>query len=367
MKVAWIFPKRVRCGITIYANNYVRALAARIEVACYDIGDYDVDPKGFISKVNACDIVHIQYDPSFFFNNGSDFYHTFAQRVRPSIVVSLHEVYDEFPDVFPRAALDGPGPISFIKRWRYDRRHPFQTAYRRHAADSFYARKVLVHQEFQATILKKQNVRPDLVVTIPHPVVPFPGAVQSFRPDPDAPLRLAASGFINPHFDYNLLFASLQQLDMPWRFTWIGGVRRDEDEPLLRELLLTIVKSGWRDRFQITGWVDDGTRAEHLIASDIIIALFSARSSSGSLAAAFGALRPVIATPLPLTEELMSRYGILHCVSATPQGVNGGVRRIVDDGQFRNTLLNNVAEYRKKTDIDAMALRLVDVYTSCRA
>jgi glycosyltransferase involved in cell wall biosynthesis len=368
MKIAWIFPLEKQCGISLYSKSYVKALGTICSVACVDPMDYCAGKTGVLLKIKDCDIVHIQYESSFFTSGRKNFYEKLCAAVSRPLVVSLHEVYRSFPDVFPREQLAGSGPLLRLRQSIYDRRHPVQTAYFRHAAKSFCARRVLVHQEFQKTILETLGVRPETIIVLPQPVPvigpPAPAPVPAGFGD-RRPTRFAGFGFVNPHYDYALLYAALERLDIPWQFTWIGGVRRSEDEALLREIRANIDKRGWQDRFTVTGWVDEAERDRLLVSADIVLALFSARSSSASLAAALGALRPVIATKLPLTDDLAARHGVLHCVASTPEAVAGGIQKIISDEPFRTALLDNVARYRENNSFPALAKQLALLYEEC--
>lgn len=361
MNVAWICPREERCGIALYSRRYTEALRAHATVECLDPAGYPEDPALFAARVNRCDLAHIQYEPSFFAHSGRDFFTPLCRAIGIPIVVGLHEVYGSFPDAYPREAINGRGPVALLRRTIYDRRHPLQTAYRRHAARSFFAGRVLVHCGFQREILTHQGCRADVIGLLPHPVVVDAGATSVPGITPDGPLRIAASGFINPHFDYDLLFATLDQVAIPWTFTWIGGVRREEDAVLRQNIIERIAARGWNDRFTVTGWVSDAELSARLREADIVCAFFTARSSSGSLAAALGALRPVIATPIPLTEEL-ARDGIVHLAAADPIRLATEIERLARDAELRSSLVSSVAAYRERYSYPAQARQLTGIY-----
>ncbi|MBN2188388.1 MAG: glycosyltransferase, partial [Chitinispirillaceae bacterium] len=324
MKIAWIFPQKERCGIATYSRRYAESLSGKAEVILLDPERFSGDREALLSAINGCDIAHVQYETSFFSRAGRDFFPAFCRAIHPPVVVSLHEVYRNVPYVYPRKAIRGRGPLAFARRTLYDRRHPLQTAYQRHLEHSFHSAAVLVHYAFQRSIIIEQGCRPEAIFVIPLPVPLLPGAAPPAPWNGDRPLSLAAPGFINPDFDYDLLFAALERLAVPWRFTWIGGIRRNEDAPLLQTVRAKIAEKRWNDRFTVTGWVSERDFRDLLCGADLICAFFSARSSSSSLTEALGALRPVIATPIPLTEEL-SRSGVVHLSPADPARLAEGI------------------------------------------
>lgn len=364
MTIAWISPFSERCGIADYSRQYVEALRKRCDVACFEPTDFRGRSSAAFASMNRCDLVHVQYESSFFSRGNGEYYGSLCRGCARPLIASLHEVYRSFPGVFPREQLSGSGVTLRLRQWLYDRRHPLQTAYLRHAASSFYATTVLVHYEFQAALAAGQGVDPEKIEILPHPLpriaVPAGSAVREAGTHP--PLCLAGLGFVNPHFDYRLLLAALDRLRSPWRFVWIGGPRRREDEEIAAGLNALINGRGWQDRFTITGWVDEDERNRLLLEADMVLALFSARSSSGSLATALGALRPVVATSLPLTEELAAKAGALHIVDSDAAAVAAGIERIAGDERLRSGMVANAAAYRDAVCYEAMAARLIDLY-----
>jgi hypothetical protein len=362
MKIAWIFPAREKCGIAVYSRGYAEALRELATIETLDPSGYSGDPRAFASRANACDVVHIQYEPSFFMHNRSDFYGSLCRSLRRPLFVTMHEVYSSPPGVFPRESVRGRGLIRKIRLAMYDRRHPGQKAHRIHARNSFFARKVLVHHEYHKSILMGQGVHPGCLMFLPYPVKIPSVAPVPFRSAPSKPALLAGIGFINPNYDYELLFAALKRLDLPWTFTWIGGIRSEEHAAVERKIRQAIRENGWENRFTITGWVDDIVQDKLIGSSDCVCALFSARSSSGSIAAALGSCKPVVATPLPLTEELAAPYGVVHLTQATAEAVAAGIRAVLTDDQVRSRLQKNVDQYRQECRYEVLAKKLMNLY-----
>jgi glycosyltransferase involved in cell wall biosynthesis len=361
MKIAWVFPHTERCGIAIYAQGYVAALGKEAEIKCFDPSALVADCSSAAVSLNNCDIVHFQYEALFFFEKGRDHFPEMCRAIHVPIIVSVHEIYRSFPDVYPRERIRGHGPLAIVKRCLYDRRHPLQTAYYRHALHSFYAQRVLVHHEFQREILLDQGCSSQALTLFPHPAVLDTEATYPQALQPGAPLHLAGSGFINPHFDYELLFAALERLTIPWTFTWIGGVRRQEDIPLQNEIVAHIESRGWTDRFRITGWVSECDLRSLLRKADIVCAFFIARSSSGSLAAAFKCLRPVIATPIPMTEAF-ARDGMLHLSPADPDRVAKEILTLARQEDLRSSIVAKEKEYCLANGYASLSRRLMDIY-----
>ena len=222
MKVSWIFPINQKCGISFYSQEYAKALESVTEVTTIDIYNCLDDIESYTQKLNSFDIIHIQYETSFFLKGNNKRYEQLCSKITKPIIVSLHEVYKEFPGVFPRSQIKGKSFVRKLKENIYDRRHPFQTLYNHHLSNSFYADKILVHANFQKELLIKKGVEKDKIDIIPMPIKELIHLHTVAKPQDtldDGRLNLSSLGFINQNYDYELLFDVLDNLKTPWHFT----------------------------------------------------------------------------------------------------------------------------------------------------
>ena len=361
MKIAWIFPQNKLCGISFYSQKYVKALRRSVTIECFDPLDYRNNRKAFLEAVQSCDVYHIQYETSFFLLNNKDFFFKMCSEIKCPIVVTLHEVYKQFPDVFPRDEIKGNFITKPIKEYFYDRRHPFATAFAGHVSKGFCADKIIVHAQFQKDVLVEKGLLAGAIDVLPVPVLSIDNSTQDKWKNGQT-LNLAATGFINPSYDYDLLFKTLDLCDMPWKFTWIGGVRRPEDQGLLDTIQGDIAKRGWENRFVITGKISDEKRDAMLSSAHIYCALFKYKSSSESLATAIGSRSLIVATRLPLTVEMTSELPIMHLVENDPKTVVVAIKKISSDARMRETLANACEKYTVRYSYENMAKRMVSEY-----
>ncbi len=361
MKALWIFPETDNCGISIYARNYTDALRKHADVSIIDPLSLFSDSSRTSDLMQNADVVHIQYETTFFIKNGHDYFLQILSKIKKPVIISLHEVYRDFPGVYPRREISGNDLIKGIKRIIYDRKHPSQTAFRKHLKMNFGADLILVHHQYHKEILQAENANLNIEV-LSHPVrvsADFP----QFSWAPQRPLHLGSTGFINPQYNYELLFSFLKKLDKDWRFTWAGGIRSREQQDLLNSIKNRINDNGWNDRFTITGWITEEEQTVLLREIDIYLALFSSRSSSGSLTRAIGALKPVIATKIPLSEEIAgSEHSPVVVVPHEPGAAADALNRLLSDISFRETLLNNVKNYADRYSYQSMATRMFSIY-----
>jgi len=303
MRIGWMYPHREKCGIAQYSQDYLLHFPASIDITDLDPPDFISNREHFIKSANQCDIVHIQYDTTAFFTRRRDFFPDLMKCIVKPAIVTIHDIYKEQPGVFPRSSLSGSPPVKRFREILYDLRHPFQTAFEQHRRNNFYTRNIHLHHVFHKAFLENTDISCAIHI-IPLPVKLSKQPHNTIKKD--TPLLLGTIGFINPLFNYGLLFEVLKRLNQPWHFTWIGGLRSSEQQPLLDSINRHIHESGWSDRFIITGWIAEEQLDNHLAALNLSFALFTQRSSSASIARALGARLPVVATRLPLTEEIAS-------------------------------------------------------------
>lgn len=367
MKVLWLFPQSRKCGISIYSNNYIEQLKKKCEIITCTI-DENINLKENLSaKTEIVDLIHIQYETSFFMNKGKDRYFSILSKINKPVIVTLHEIYDEFPMVYPRSKIRGWGPILILKRMIYDFKHPVQAAFKKHCKKKFGADLILVHQQYHRNILGDKGINTEFIEVLEQPVKKCMYSVK-FQWNTGDTLHLGSTGFINPGYDYDLLFSVLERLEIKWDFTWIGGIRDENHDSILLELNKKITDHGWKERFILTGWVSDEKQNELLKKIDIYFSFFKFRSSSGSICRAIGALKPIIATEIPLTKELFTvcgndgLTGPVVAVKSDPEMIISSLRKILENKMFRDDLLHAVKLYSEKMEFSSMADRMISIY-----
>jgi glycosyltransferase involved in cell wall biosynthesis len=361
MKIAWIFPQASQCGITFYSRKYLTALSGLVDVACLDPADFITNKRFFIETIESCDLCHIQYETSFFLSHKKDFYSALCKAIKRPIVVTLHEIYERFPDIFPREEIAGNFIVKPVKKLLYDVRHPHATAFAHHLSRHFYADRLVVHAIFQKEILIKKGTDPQTIDVLPVPIS-HGGPKTEMGPASAEGVDLVATGFINPSYDFTKLFAVLALCDFPWKFTWVGGVRRPEDQGLLSTIKTEISKRGWEKRFLITGRVSDEARDEIITKATVYCAFFKYKSSSESLANAIGALAPIVCSDVPLFREMASEFPIMLFASDNPRDNAELIKKAAYDKNLRAGLISACENYSRQYSVGALSRQLVTIY-----
>jgi glycosyltransferase involved in cell wall biosynthesis len=361
MRVGWVAPLHAKCGIAFYAGKYAHALSGHVELVECDPEDFGHDRKGFSARLSGCDCVHIQYETSLFCRGRSDLYPGLCREIHAKKIVTLHEIYRQAPGVFPRENLTGTGPVRVLKEFLWDIRHPHWAWFARHMHASFFADAIVVHSQFQKHILMEKGIDKEKIAVIPMPVQPRRQIITKAVRE-TGEIILGATGFINPLYDYDLLVKVLEKMKGGWRFNWVGGLRRNEDVNILRDLEREIDRRGWKQRFTITGWVSDDERDRLLDEMHIFCAFFKDRSSSESLADAIAAAKIIVATRMPLSEELVVQGPVLALAPKSPQETAELIEGLLSDGQRRRSMEQASSAYAKTYSYDECAKTLAALY-----
>jgi glycosyltransferase involved in cell wall biosynthesis len=366
MKVGWIAPLDRKCGIAFYSRKYADAISRHVQIVECDPDGFLSDRKGFLASIAGCDCVHIQYEPSFFLRGRRDYYHELCRQIRAKKIVSLHEVYREIPGVFPRENVRGNWPVKALRKFVWDKRHVHWAAFARHLRASFHADALVVHSHVQEDILIEKGIDKEKITVIPLPIKVRPETKTAHAKrtdaDADATISLGASGFINPLYDYDMLVHVLDNMKEAWRFTWVGGLRRDEDAGILRRLESEIDKRGWSRKFTITGWVSDEERDRLVDGMDAFCAFFKERSSSESLADAIAARKPVIASRIPLTEDLAAYGPLLLLAPPGPEETAQCIRALLADRDRLRLMEQAAAAYGRKYSYEECGTTMNGLY-----
>ncbi len=365
-KIAWIAPDSARCGISIYSERYLQQLHPLCRIERFTPRQCSTSPRACAARINACDCVHIQYETSQWLSHRGDRYRFLCRRLTVPVCVTLHEVYEQLPGVFPREQIEGPLPLRIAKKAVYDIRHPAATAYRRHLKHDFFAHRLFVHARYHIDLLGHKGVDTSKINHIPMPVpdvaAPQPPRLSHKNFTEQSPLLLGTIGFINPQYDYTLLLETLSRLEIPWHFFWIGTIRRGCDHGLYSRLCEQLERYGMSDRFTITHWVDDAHRTTLLTSLDIALALFSSRSCSSSLATLIGARRYIVATDIDLTREIRSREPVMELSSFDPEEVRRHIQRIIETRGLQRRLARAMTAYRANWSFRESARRIFAHY-----
>jgi len=279
-------------------------------------------------------------------------------------VVTLHEIYHTFPGVFPRDAIRGFCGSKYLEEVIYDIRHPVQTTLRKHVKKHFHTDYIHVHYNFQRSILVSKGIAPNKIHVVGYPIRKDPLGDMKVKKVGNKVLHLGATGFISNQYDYEMLFAVLEKIDISWRFEWIGTIRRNEDRKIVDTIMRKVKERGWGNRFFITGWVTERQKDRLLKLLDVYCALYKSKSCSESLATAIGAGQRIVASHLPITVEIGQNGYPLELVQDNPKETAERILTIAYDRKVKRTIQGQIRRYKEKYNVENVARKMVAFYRS---
>ncbi len=348
MKVGLIIPFRERCGI----NDYARLLKAAFP------GEMDLLP-GLDFDCDEYDLVHVQYEPTLFRTGRRNPLPAFLKACTVPVVATVHEVYETNPFIAPPP--QGSGLVFQAKKIAYRYRHRLELSEEAFERARFHAQEIIVHTAHARAILVGRGCAEEKITILPHPVFGTNSgdrdAGRARWGNGDAPLVLHF-GFITGVNDYETLLRAVSLAHAPVRLVLAGGIRREADETIDREIDSAIERLGIGERVVRPGYVRDGDLADLFAAADLFISTAKFKTSSGAVARALGAHVPVIATNLPFIQEINQESG---CVKTYDAGDAQALAAAIE--KKTNRMYRDLAaRYAALHSLTSFALRHIEIY-----
>lgn len=303
-------------------------------------------------------LLHIQYEPDLLTKQD---WKRISSQVDIPVVVTLHEVYKQDPFSFPynRIYSSVPG-LTMLKKWIYRRRHPKFAREQALIQKSFFARFVQVHYEFQKQTLVHKGMDADKIHVIPHGVKERHPV--SFQSKPGI-IQFGTFGFLNPSLDYEFALRCLAKLEIPWKYSIGGGPRLPEHRQIADSILHLSEKLKIRDKIEITGYLSEDEMDTFLQATNIYLAPFKFKSSSGSLMHAISYGLPVIAPDLDIIREINQRVPLVEIYRLDDeQDFRKALTRISNNTQQRKRLMEHSRHYAEEYSFKNEAVRISEIY-----
>ena len=312
--VAWVTPWERKCGIA----DYSKVLWTEVERAYREKG---------------MELVKVEQDPL-------DQLLGKLQELKPSVVFFQHEYglwggknppFYTFPrfvrqlkQVLPEVKIGATAHTVLPTHYRFPTQGRGWQIPLRAGANVFFLNRlrrvwgadtwgeldwVVVHSRLQAQAVEDAGAK--RVVVIPHfvPTLGVPGTVSRSEAHawPYSEKRLLVFGFLTPEKGQDLAIQILSKLPSDYRLIIAGGVRRPGDrkyEQQCRELAHSL-KLG--SRIEWTGYVESRLVDSMYSRAHLVLIPFRETSGSGSLAQAFARGSAILATDLPLNQEITQR------------------------------------------------------------
>lgn len=340
LRVAMIAPHRERCGISEATRGLVNALQRHVTVAHY------VPPEQFAPDMNDVDLIHVQHQ-YFLFGGVAPWkanFHRIARAFRRPVVLTAHEI------VVPQGSLPRKLAVRLSNRLHFGCRA---------------LRRVLVHTQLDARRILHAGVAEPLVRVVRLGVPALPGLPG--REEARQALGLERHivglmpGFLSRRKGHETAIQAYRALG-PAHLLVIAGGRHPDDHSDYPEHIARLAQA--QANVRLTGYLTRESLYTHLAAADVVLAPFAESSGSASLALAFAAGLPVIASDIPPHREIVDLVSnALFLVSEHgPAALAAAVERVTDDAVLRESLALGAAQYALACSYECQARETVAIY-----
>lgn len=309
------------CGIAKYQARFVKAFAedADMSTEFFEFSPNTtklMSPKQFnkvltslARKLQDFDILHIQHELSFFYNDELQKIIRLAKQNNKKVIVTVHTA-PEAQMVVPHLGGIGPRSLAHFVRQKASQKR-FLNKY---VSPLNRADRIIVHNEATRQNLVKYGITESAITVIRHPV-----PVVSFSQKSDQIKRelgykkgdviIASVGFLSAAKGVLHAVRALTYLPSYYKLAIIGGIHPDaQDTTFLDEVADQIRDLSLQERVYITGYIKDDNELDALVREvDICVFPFDKRYysfvSSGSLNIAISNHKPVVAYHTPSFDE----------------------------------------------------------------
>lgn len=223
---------------------------------------------------------------------------------------------------------------------------------------------VIVHSKTQVqTIQKSQCPRGE---EIPHYV---PSGKASL-PNQNKNKKLAVFGYFSPEKGQDIAVRALKKLPQDYSLTLAGGVRREVDRPYYNQVLKLIREYNLSHRVILTGYLDASDINALYAQADVILTPFRSTYGSGSIVQAISHRAAIIASNLPLNQEINERAGIpvLELFeSENPENLASKIVEVMESPDKISQLKKGADFYAEKYSMKKTAAHHLDFYHSILA
>lgn len=371
MKVQMFTSWQVRCGIADYTAHLVEGLQqipdTQIAVVPFDRQAHPrADYVRWGQEMNTGKVAHIQHEYSFFGYRlpWRNHFGPFVAQIRKPLVITRHVTFDG------PLMLTGHGPTHWLRRLKWSLYNKWLGPYAQYLNKETFdcADQIIVLSARLKDHLLARGVRAGKIHVIPAgvPVVPPPQGGAALRAAwgwQDKHV-LGMFGYITPAKGHALMLEALTQLPDRYVLLIAGGVRRENDRPVLAALAQRIRQLNLPDRVRITGYLEESAIPAHIDACEALIYPATHVDSSYSLITGLAYQHaPIIASDAFGHREVAERQAGLTLFRSGDAADLARVIQTVNTAPDRRALLEESRRYAREYAWPVIAQRTREVYT----
>ncbi|MCA9408054.1 MAG: glycosyltransferase [Candidatus Omnitrophica bacterium] len=371
LEIAVIVPWERKCGIATYSDYLMESLA---KGDCYT-ATYPLPTAHFkIAYVNLAqrinrhfyDIVHIQHAPALFGGDRKGVFTLarFLEELSAKCVVTLHEV-GRGKRLYKKVRNLGDIFINF-KDFNFNSWYgPYLNYLFVKSLNKVKA--VVVHSDSQKNILIKAGVHDDKVRVIAHgiPKVPehnYNQAQLKQQYSLQGKFLLSTFGFVKRFKDYPTVIRALNDLPKNVVYIIAGGAQTQDDGLYLNEIRLLVKKMGLESRVLFTGFLSGEMLQQYHVMADLMVFPYKTSTASGAMAHAFAYGKAILASELPITQEINSAEPDTIKIYSDQEKLCSNILEICSSAKIQAKLEDSSLSYAKKYSFSEMARKTEDLY-----
>lgn len=176
---------------------------------------------------------------------------------------------------------------------------------------------------------------------------------------------LVIVGFVSSYKGHLIAAKALKYLDGRYQLAIVGGPHPNGNDDTYDKILAYKARSDKRNRLRITGYVTPEERADYLDAADIVLApyLDQRLAATGSVLWALASGRPVLASRIPLFQELnLDMPRMLLSTPGAPAELGERIRQLDQDEATKKELVANASAYIRSVSWERVAAMYLSHY-----
>ena len=361
MKVKMLTTRPEGCGIGSYSEKLIQGLKYEyLSVEHVYVKENSFNLFHYLSALKKCvfgsDIVHIQFDYSFFGGFWKIpgiylplFYLTLwlAQRYKfknkTNIITTLHEFRD------PEKGKLGfyYSLLNKIVGWCSD--------------------VLVVFSNETNKILTKQGVPEKKIKLIEHGILLKPEIYDKRKAKEELSQKLDLKpsdyivtilGYIHKNKGHDRIIKAIKRLDSSVKLIIIGEPRVAEQKPYLDFLKNMVKENGLEKRVFFCGYIKDDKLPIFLNATDLMVLPYREIRQSGIFNYAMAYHLPTITSNLPFFREIKAKYDCIHVSSNLARDIDYLLRH----GDYREYLQERAKEYAEKNSYERTCFEIYKIY-----
>lgn len=285
--------------------------------------------------------------------------------MRKPVVMTCHEIRPALMSASGALSIREIGYNSTLWLWNMLSRRFHEKMYASSNA-------LIVHSQIQKTALLPYIADQEKINIIPHGIPLIDEAVRT-QPPGEAKGKfgfagktvLMVYGFINKKKGYECILDALAILGPEYALIIAGGKMSDNavDNAYEKYLMRMIVDKGLAERIHITGYVDARQSGSIFAATDICLAPFSGNSASGALSLCIAYQKPIIASAIPLHEEICRQFACMELFPAgSSEKLAAAIQALAQDPVRQKALSVLAGSYGQKNSYVKVAAATTALY-----